>query len=75
MDVNNCSYEEANTEARELFAEASAMQGTSDRYKAAISAAPPQHDHGRREDRCPHPYHRGKSNGTRGTKGWSRHRF
>jgi uncharacterized coiled-coil DUF342 family protein len=73
--VFNADTAIADTEARELFAEASAMQGTLDRYKAAITAAPPRQEHGRKEDRRPHPYNRGKSNGGRGTKGWRCRRF
>jgi hypothetical protein len=36
----------ADAKARELFSEASAMQGTSDRYKAATKAAPSWQEHG-----------------------------
>jgi hypothetical protein len=50
----------AEAEAWQFFAQASATQGTADRYQAA-TATPCQRDHGHpREDRRPHPYHRGK---------------
>jgi hypothetical protein len=65
----------AEAEARQFFAQASATQGTADRYQAA-TATPFQRDHGHpREDRRPHPYHRGKTHGGKGSKGWNRHRF
>jgi hypothetical protein len=65
----------AEAEARQFFAQGSATQGTGDRYQAA-TATPRQQNHGHpREDRRPHPYHRGKTHGGKGSKGWNRHRF
>jgi hypothetical protein len=65
----------ADAEARQFFAQASATQGTANRYQAA-TATPHQRDHGHsQEDRRPHPYQRGKAHGTKASKGWNRRRY
>jgi hypothetical protein len=62
----------AEAEARQFFAQASATQGTVDRYQPA-TAAPHQQNHGPlQEDRRPHPDHHGKLHGGKGSKVWNR---
>jgi hypothetical protein len=65
----------AETEARQFFAQASATQGTANRYQAATAAPHWQNHEPPQEDRRPHPYHRGQSHGGKCSKGWNRRQF
>jgi hypothetical protein len=57
----------ADAEARQCFAQASATQGTANRYQE--STATP-----RQADRRPHPYQREKAHGSKASRGWNRRR-
>jgi hypothetical protein len=57
----------ADAEARQCFAQATATQGTANRYQE--STATP-----RQADRRPHPYQREKAHGSKASRGWNRRR-
>jgi hypothetical protein len=64
----------ADAEARQYFAQASATQGTANRYQASTATPRKQIQGPSRVDRRPHPYQREKAHGSKASRGWNRHR-